>query len=177
LLLSPDQFGQDVRIGGAVLSQAIRFVAGIYDFVLIDCQTGLDELTLATASCCDELFLVATPEVTALRDLARYLDKLQEFQVAPEKLKVVINQWSPNRSITIPQIEKAIQHPVALTLPSDHASLTRALETGQPISPGQKSEFGNQIRKWAADLAPATLEPAPTKRRFMFWTQREALAE
>ncbi len=138
-------------------------MAGVYDFVVIDCQTGLDEPNLVTAAGCDEFYLVATPDVPALRDLARYMDRLRELQLVPAKLKVVINQYGWSRPVSIAQIEKAIDHPVALTFPSDAASLTRALDAGQPITPEQKSEFGNQIKKWAAELAPAIAAPVETE--------------
>jgi pilus assembly protein CpaE len=151
------------------LEQAIRFVAGVYNFVLIDCPAGLGEINLVTASCCDEFCLVATADVPALRDLARYLDRWRELQLPLAKIKVVINQYGAARSVTTAQIETAIDHPVALTLPADSASLARALDTGQPISPEQKSGFGNQIKKWAAELAPAIVPPAETKHRFAFW--------
>jgi pilus assembly protein CpaE len=169
VLPSPDLLSEAVTVSAQVLGQAIRFFAGVYDFVLIDCRTGLDELNMVTAVSCDELYLVATPEVPALRDLARYLERLLELQVAPAKLKVVMNQYGSRRSVTIAQIEKAIRHPVGLTLPTDVASLMRALDTGQPISSEQKSEFGSEIKKWAAELAPAKTKPAETKHRFAFW--------
>jgi pilus assembly protein CpaE len=162
--------GLDVKINGDALARTIRFLASAYDFVLIDCQSGLDELNLVTANSCDEFYLVATPEVPALRDLARYLDRLLEMQLAPAKLKAVINQYGSNRSVTVAQIEKAIRHPVDLTLPADSASVMRALDAGQPISPEQKSDFGNQIKQWAAELAPSKVEPVETKRRFAFWS-------
>ena len=170
VLPSPDWVNEPGPIEADAWKRALRVVAGVYSFVLIDCPSGLDELNRVTAASCDELFLVATPDVPALRNLARYLDRLRELQVAPAKLKVAINRYGSLRPITIPQIEKAIDHPVALTLPNDTASLTRALDSGQPISPEQKSEFGNQIKKWAAELAPATIPPAETKHRFAFWT-------
>ena len=169
ILPSPDRLSENLRMDGDSLGRAIRFAASAYNFVLIDCQTGLDELNLVTAACCDELYLVATPDVPALRDLARYLDRLRELQLAPAKLKVIINQYGSGRSVTIAQIEKAIDHPVALTLASDVAGLTRALDSGQPISPEQRSEFGNQIRKWAAELAPVRSAPIEAKHRFAFW--------
>jgi len=169
ILPSPDRLSESIRMDGDALGRAIRFAASAYNFVLIDCQTGLDELNLVTAACCDELYLVATPDVPALRDLARYLDRLRELQLMPEKLKVVLNQYGSGRSVTIAQIEKAIDHPVSLTLASDVGSLTRALDRGQPISSEQKSEFGNQIRKWAAELAPGQSAPIETKHRFAFW--------
>jgi len=169
VLASPDLLSENTAIDGNALERAIRFVARVYNFVLIDCPGGLGELNLITAAACDELYLVATPEVPALRDLARYLDRLRELQLPPARVKVAINQYGPGRSVTIAQIEKAIDHPVALTLATDAAGLARALDTGQPIPPEQKSEFGNQIKKWAAELAPAMAPPAETKHRFAFW--------
>ena len=170
VLPSPDRFSESTRIDGDALGRAIRFAASVYNFVLIDCQAGLDELNLVTAACCDELYLVATPEVPALRNLARYLHRLRELQLVPGKLKVVINQYGSGRSVTMEQIEKAIDHPVALTFASDVASLTRALDSGQPISSEQKSEFAHQMKKWAAELAPARSAPLETKHRFAFWS-------
>ena len=170
VLPSPDRLSGNVQIDGDAWGQAIRFAASVYNFVLIDCQAGLDDLNLVTAACCDELYLVATPDVPALRDLARYLDRLRELQLLSGKLKVVINQYGSGRSVTLAQIKKAIDHPVALTLASDIAGLTRALDSGQPISPDQKSEFGSQIKKWAAELAPARTAPPDTKHRFAFWS-------
>jgi pilus assembly protein CpaE len=169
VLPSPDVLGGNIAIDGEALERAIRFVAGVYNFVLIDCPVGLGELNLATIAGCDEIYLVATPEVPALRDLARYLDRWRELQLPPEKVRVVINQYGAGRSVTVAQIEQAIEHPVGLTLSADAANLTRALDTGQPISPEQKSAFGNQIKKWAAELAPALVQPVETKHRFAFW--------
>ena len=169
VLPSPDLLSEPAMIDGDAWGRAVRFVAGVYDFVLIDCQAGLAEPNLVTANSCDELYLVATPDVPALRDLARYLDRLRELQLAPAKVKVIINQCGSGRTVTLDQIEKAIDHPVALTFPADPASLARALDTGQPISPGQKSVFGNQIKKWAEEIAPAIIQPVETKHRFAFW--------
>lgn len=169
VLPSPGMLSEPARIEGECLGRAIRFVSSVYDFVLIDCQTGLDELNQVSAGCCDELWLVATPDVPALHDLARYLDRLRELQFSASKLKVVINQYGSGRPVTIAQIENAIDHPVGYALPVDRANLTRALDAGQPISSEQKSEFGSHIRKWAAELAPVAVQPVAAKHRFAFW--------
>jgi len=94
---------------------------------------------------------------------------LRELQMTPAKLKVVINQYSSGRRVTLGQIEEAIGHPIAFAFPTDAAYLIPALDTGSPISPEQRSDFGNQIGKWAMELAPATATPVETKRKFAFW--------
>ncbi len=127
VLLSPDSLSETDLISADALGQAIRFFAGVYRYVLIDCPGGLGELNQTTIACCDQLFLVATPEVPALRDLARYVDRLLEWYVQPEKLKVVINRHDSDCSVTQDQIEKAIGHPVSITLPNSSGDLTREM--------------------------------------------------
>jgi pilus assembly protein CpaE len=169
VLLSPDTLGETDPISVDALGQAIRFLADVYNYVLIDCTSGLDEPNQTTIGCCNEVFLVSTPEVPALRDLARYVDRLLESCMPPEKLKVVINQHGSHPTVTVDQIEKAIRHPVSTTLPSSCAELTRAVETGEPISPEKRSEFASQFKNWASTLVPAKTAPTETKRRFAFW--------
>lgn len=169
VLLSPDALNETDLISPDALRQAIRFLAAVYDYVLIDCASGLDEVNQTTIGCCNEVFLVATPEVPALRDLARYVDRLLEGYVPPEKLKVVINRNDSRRTVTVNQIEKAIRHPVSITLPTSSAELIRAVETGEPISPEKRSEFASQIKNWAASHVPGKVAQTETKRRFAFW--------
>ncbi len=169
VLLSPDSLSEADLISADALGQAIRFLTNIYDYVLIDCPSGLGELNQTTIACCNQLFLLATAEVPALRDLARYVDRLLEWYVQPEKLKVVINQHDSDCTVTLQQIEKAIGHPVSLALPPSSGDLRRAVEIGEPISPDRRSEFASQIKNWASTLLPAEAAQAETKHRFAFW--------
>jgi pilus assembly protein CpaE len=169
VLLSPDSLSETDLISADALGQAVRFLANVYHYVLIDCPCGLGELNQATIACCNQLFLVATPEVPALRDLARYVDRLLEWYVQPEKLKVVINHYDSDCTVTLEQIEKAIQHPVSIALSTSSGDLRRAVELGEPVSPEKKSEFASQIKNWASTLVPAEAAATETKRRFAFW--------
>jgi pilus assembly protein CpaE len=168
VLLSPDSLSEADLVAADALGQAIRFLAGVYHYVLIDCPGGLGELNQATIACCNQLFLVATPEVPALRDLARYVGRLLERYVQPEKLKVVINQHDSACAVSLEQIEKTIQHPVSIALPANAGDLRRAVEVGEPVSPEKRSEFASQIRSWASMLVPAEAAPSETKSRFAF---------
>jgi len=155
------------------IRRAIRFLADVYSFVLLDCPLDLEVLNRVIGSCCDEFYFVATPELPALRDLARCLEKTLEYGVPASKLKVVINQQGSHRTVTAEQIEHAIGHPVALVLPKSEAELIRAVDTGEPISSDRKSGFANQIKRWAATLAPVQETQIETKRRFAFWSRQE----
>ena len=152
------------------IQRAIRFLGENYEFVVIDCPHGVHNLSLTTIDCCDELYLIATPDVPALRDLSRYIDRLLQSNVPPAKIKVVINRFSAEGALSLEQIEKAIRQPIAITIPNSSTDLIRAMNTGNPILPERKSEFAIQMSKWAASLVPApNPSVAEPKRRFSFW--------
>jgi pilus assembly protein CpaE len=169
VLPSSDSLEQGTVISADALERSVQFLADAYNFVLLDCSGDLNELKQVITGCCDEVYLVATPELPALRDLARYVARLLEWRVPAAKSKVVINQQGPHCRVTVEQIEQAIGHPVNIILPASAAELIRAVDTGEPISSDSKSEFASQIRKWASSLAPIKEAPRETKRRLAFW--------
>jgi pilus assembly protein CpaE len=170
ILPSPDCFDDSANVSLDDIQRAIRFLGQNYEFVVIDCPHGVHNLSLATIDCCDELYLIATPDVPALRDLSRCIDRLLQSNVSPDKMKVVINRFSSEGALTLEQIEKAIRQPIVITIPNASVDLIRAMNTGSPVLPERKSDFAIQMKKWAARLVPdAEPEVAEPKRRFAFW--------
>lgn len=173
ILPSPDVFDDSANVSMDDIQRAIRFLGQNYEFVVIDCPHGVHNLSLATIDCCEEVYLIATPDVPALRDLSRYIERLLQSNVPQDKIKVVINRFSSEGALTLEQIEKAIRQPIAITIPNASTDLIRAMNTGTPIMPDRRSEFAIQMKKWAASLVPEQEKPAEAaepKRRFAFWS-------
>ncbi len=171
ILPSPDSFDDAANVSLEDIQRAIRFLGQNYEFVVIDCPHGVHNLSLATIDCCDELYLIATPDVPALRDLSSCINSFLQSNVPPEKIKVVINRYSSDGALGLQQIEKAIQQPISITIPNASSDLIRAMNTGSPVLPHRKSEFTTQMKKWVATLVPgAEQETSEPKRRFAFWS-------
>lgn len=170
ILPSPDCFDDSANVSLDDIQRAIRFLGQNYEFVVIDCPHGVHNLSLATIDCCDEVYLIATPDVPALRDLSRCIDRFLQSNVSPDKIKVVINRYSSEGALGMEQIEKAIRQPIVITIPNASSDLIRAMNTGSPVLPERKSDFAIQMKKWAASLVPeGEPEVAEPKRRFAFW--------
>ena len=171
VLPSPENFEDGDGVTLDEIQRSIRWLGEHYEFVVIDCPRGVHNLSLATIDCCDEVYLVATPDVPALRDLSRCLDSFAENNVPREKIKVVINRYSSSGALSRQQIEKAIQRPIAFAIPNASSELIAAMNTGSPVLPDRKSEFVAQMKRWAATLVPdAGPEEMEPKRRFAFWS-------
>ena len=170
ILPSPSVLNGVPNISLDAVERAVHFLAEVYEFVIIDSPRGIGDLNLVTIDCCDQLYLIATPDVPALRDLSRCIDRLLQCSVSPTKLRVVINRFSSQGAVSLEQIENAIRQPISITMPNHSAALIRAMNTGTPIAPDQKSEFALQMKKWAGSLVPSgEVVPEQPKRKFSLW--------
>src|SRR4029077_1822497 len=76
VLPAPDLTEPGRRLQPEAIGQTIDFIRLRYDFVLIDCAPGLSEENLEVIRRSDQLYLVTVPEVSAVRNIARYMDYL-----------------------------------------------------------------------------------------------------
>ena len=172
VLSSPDICGGSQEVDPESVARTLEFLRGEYDYVIIDCPTTLDEVTLAVVEASSNVYLVATPEIGAIRDLSRYVDKLMQAEGSTGKMQVVINRVSSRYAVNVEHIEKAIRLPVAIRLPNSYAELVRSVNLGEPISLSTKSEFTTQFIQWANTLVGATTEMPKAKTKtsiFAMW--------
>jgi pilus assembly protein CpaE len=171
VLSSPDIYGGPRNMDAESVERTLEFLSTQYDFVLMDCEPSFEDINLAIIALSNWVYLVATPEIGAIRDLSRYVDGLIQNEQATEKLQVVINRYSSHEAITIEQIEKAVRLPITIKIPNNYSELIRSINIGEPVPSERKSDFSLQMMKWAAALVgaaeTAVLEPA--KKRFSLW--------
>jgi pilus assembly protein CpaE len=153
------------------VSKTLEFLRNEYDFIILDCATLLDDNALAVIDVSTRVYLVATPEIGAIRDLSRYVDNLMQIDYTTEKMHVVINRFSSRYAVSVEQIEKAIRLPIAIRLPNSYTELVRSVNLGEPVSPKTKSEFGAECIKWANSLVGArsvVAQPANQQKKGSF---------
>jgi pilus assembly protein CpaE len=171
VLSSPDVYGADWKTDVDSVERTLEFLGTQYDFVLLDCEASFEDINLAVVTFSNWIYMVATPEIGAIRDLSRYVDGLIQNEQATHKLQVVINRYSSHEAVTIEQIEKAVHLPIAIKIPNSYRELVKSINTGEPVPVTDKSEFASQLNKWAASLVRGA-EPAaaePVKKRFALW--------
>ena len=160
ILSSPDLCGEMNSLDPDAVNRALEFLRTEYDFVILDCATTMDDVSLGVIDISTRVYLVATPEIGAIRDLSRYVDHLTRNDYNTEKMDVVINRFSSRYAVSVEQIEKAIRLPIAIRLPNSYIELVRSVNLGEPVSPKVKSDFAAQIVKWAGTLVGSPAAPA-----------------
>jgi pilus assembly protein CpaE len=171
VLSSPDVYGNAWKTDADSVERTLEFLSTQYDFVLLDCEASFEDINLAVVAFSHWIYLIATPEIGAIRDLSRYLDGLIQNEQATKKLQVIINRYSSDDAVTIEQIEKAVHLPIAFKIPNNYGELVRSINIGEPLSAESKSDFSLQMTKWAASLVKVVMAAAqePAKKKFALW--------
>ncbi len=181
VLSSPDGCAPDHRSSAEEVQQVLNFLRGQYEYVILDSSMSYKDLVPPLLHASDEVVLVSTPDVAALRDLARRVEHISLIEPNTSKIRIVINRSTSDDAVTSEQIEAAVRFPVWIAIPNNYADLLRAINAGEPIAAQHRSAFAQQISRWADRLISATttqVEQRPAARSlFGFWPiKREKIA-
>jgi pilus assembly protein CpaE len=174
VLSSPESHDLTRTVDPDALERTLEFLRGEYDYIILDCQTSLEEVSLAVMDRSDQIYLVATPDIGAIRDLSRYIDGLSRNESTSARLHVIINRYSSHGAIAIEQIEKAIRVPVEVRLCNAYTECQRAINVGEPIGPDKKSEISGQFTRWTSMLTgeEAAVKTQPARKGFSLFGQK-----
>ncbi len=172
VLPSPDTCAKGHEDSIEALERVMDYLKRRYDFILLDSSmrygTSLQALMVAS----EEVALISTPDLPALRDLARHIEHMNAMTDLTSKLRVIINRSTSEDAVTPSQIESSIRCPISLAVPNNYGQLLEAINAGEPVAPTQRGAFTQALVNWASRLCTETPIEAPVvprKNRFVFW--------
>jgi pilus assembly protein CpaE len=161
VIASPEMSSGPHEPKSGQLEHVMDFLRREYDYVLIDSAVAFQDSKASILRQSDEVYIVSTPDVAALRDLARLVENLSLNDSAISKLHVVVNRSTATDSITADQIEKAVRFPITIAVPNNYFELQRAINDGEPIPPQRRSEFNQALSRWANRVVNGLSGPKP----------------
>lgn len=157
-VLLPPVHGEDGEdVDGRVTTRIIGGIRARFDVVVIDLGTVMTEATAAAAELTDELLVVTTPDVVALRGANRLLSLWQRLHVVSDTATVLLNQVSRDNEVTPQLAERVVRAPVlAATIPASFRDLEAATNTGVPdrISGGVRAAVEELLVELGRDRRP-----------------------
>jgi pilus assembly protein CpaE len=101
-----------------------------HGYVVVDAWSTLDDCTLAVLDTCQRLVVVTTPQVTALRDVHRFLDVLKLLRFDAEKAILVLNHCYQRSDLRLQDVERALGHTIAQTIEYTPYQVTDSINRG-----------------------------------------------
>ena len=164
VLLSPEN-PIDVDSANADPAPLFDFARQAYDIITVDAPGPHGRWAQSLASLADELLLVTTNELPALRAAQRVLQNFDRNGIDRAKIKLIVNRYSTEVGLNQEAIETALHSDVFHVIPSDYDAVQAALVEGKPIGPS--SPIGKSLAQLADRLAGKrsnAAEAAKTKK-------------
>jgi pilus assembly protein CpaE len=133
VLLAPSEPEMTADISVTQTTAVVKALRAKYAYVVIDCWSFLDEITESMMSLADQVLLVTTPEVPALKNTKQALEYFARHGVHRDHIALVLNRFPSVKGVTLQDIQQHLRHPIQANLPSDGPAVTYAANKGIPV--------------------------------------------
>jgi len=161
VLLAPSEPELTADMSGRQVAAIVQSLREKFSYVVIDCWSFLDEITETLMSTADQVLLVTTPEVPALKNTKQALEYFARHGVHRDHVALVLNRFPSIKGVTLQDIQQHLRHPIQVSLPSDGPAVTYAANKGVPVVLSHPDSWvARSFLKLAAWLAGDNMETA-----------------
>ena len=153
--LAPDDFERAQGVTGEQIGRILKVMQLHYDYIVVDTCSLPDQVTSAALDAADRIVMVLTPEMAALKNAARFLTLAEAIGYGNEKLVPLLNRSNSRSAIGASEIAEHLRLRVAITLPSEGATVVGAANAGEPVVGRRRGRFAYGIWQLTALLTGA----------------------
>ncbi len=171
LLAAPLEVGRDEDIKTEHITRIITLLRSQVEYVVLDPQHTLTELTIAALDLADDLILLLTLDIPSIRSAKRALDIFTRLGYDHNRIKVVLNRYTKTPEFEITQVEKVLECSIFAILSNDYHSAIASINVGEPLVQSKiQSRLVREFTSLASRLSgisspDETSSPAPDRRR------------
>jgi len=183
LLAAPKEADSADEIEPEHVFQVLESMRESYEYVVVDPQHTFDSITLAALDQCDDIVLVLTLDIPAIRSAQRSLAIFDRLGYPRQKIRVVVNRWSKQIDLDLRQVEKFLGEPVVGFIPSDYQTTVTSINLGQPlVQSDSSSRIALEIKRITRAIVgePLRVSEAQPKRGRLWksiWKRDSALPD
>lgn len=148
LLLAPKEPAFAEAVKSEHILKIIDLIRGVYQYIVFDLPPSITEKELAILDRSDLVLLVATLEISSLKNTKICLKTFTDINFDVSKIKLILNKEIPNVGIGKQDLEAGLAIPVYATVPMESEIAQRSLNHGEafvlksPASAISKSIIG-----------------------------------
>ncbi|HMF57996.1 MAG TPA: AAA family ATPase, partial [Pyrinomonadaceae bacterium] len=170
LLAAPREADMADEIEPEHVFEALEKLREQFEYVVLDPQHTFDAITLAALDQADDIVLVLTLDIPAIRSAQRALEIFDRLGYQRRKVRIVVNRWSKQIDLDLRQVEKFLGEPVVGFIPSDYQPVVTSINLGQPLVESEPaSRIAVEIKRIVSTIAGNRIavseEATPQRRR------------
>ncbi len=179
LLAAPKEADSADEIEPEHVFEVLQRLRESCDYLVLDPQHTFDSITLAALDQADEIVLVLTLDIPAIRSTQRALEIFDRLGYPRKKVRIVVNRWSKQIDLDLRQVEKFLGEPVIGFIPSDYQTAVTSINLGQPLVLSEPtSKIAVEIKRITRSLTSGVVaieeEAVPRRKLWNSIFKREA---
>jgi pilus assembly protein CpaE len=135
LLLGPPQpeSAELVSVEQHHMLRTVQTLKQMYDYVIVDLDTHLDDHQLDVVGMADRLVVIMTADLSCLKNVRLLLETMRSLGLPDERLVLVLNRSNAFTGISTKSVENVLKRPIAQQIGNDYRSAITALNSGTPF--------------------------------------------
>ncbi len=161
VLLAPPQPEMAELITAEHIRRVLVELSTQYDYVVVDTWPSFADTVLTAMDLADDILLVMTLEMTAIKDVKLYLEVVEKLNYPSEKVKLVLNRAGSAGGIKVEAVEETLRQKVLVGLNNDGVAMLMAVNQGVPlVISAREHPFSRDIYRLARLLTATSAEDA-----------------
>jgi pilus assembly protein CpaE len=135
LLTSSSRMEEAESIRTTHLDQLLTLLRSTFEYIVIDANDVLDEITLKVLDDADSILTVSTVDIPAIYNTRQCLDVFQRMGYGKDKVQLVINRYASKSKDAFKELEKSLDYPIFWRIPNqDYKTVVNSINEGVPVS-------------------------------------------
>jgi pilus assembly protein CpaE len=132
LLAAPKRVEESEGICETTVTAVLDLMRQLFDFVVVDCGSQINENVAAAWERSDQLFYVVDQSIAAARSAVRFMDLFSRLQMEVEPA-FILNRYDARRPVTEELISRTLARPLDAKIASDDTTIERSQVEGRDL--------------------------------------------
>jgi len=153
VLAEPQKIVEAASISGSDIKRVLELLQTMFDYIVIDTESVLDERAMSAIEISDTILLVFVMSLPGIKNIQRYLRYFEDLGLKRDRVKLIVNRYLKKGDIRLEDAEKALNYPIFFAISNDYDSTMECLNKGLPLSMcNPRSKVNLEIRALAESL-------------------------
>ena len=165
LLLAPPNPEEGDLVHEAQMVQTLEQLRALYDYVVVDVEKRLGDLTLSVLDHADMILVVMTADLSCLKNVRLVLEALGRIGYESSRVKLLLNRSNAFTGISIQAAEGALKRQFEHKITNEYRVAISAQNSGAPFSfTKPDSPLGREVAALADSIEKEVVAGVKAKR-------------
>ena len=170
ILAAPQRPEHAEKLSTEQFTKVLNYLRQLYAYVVVDTSSILTDIILGAVDLSDQVILVTTQDIPAIKNARLFLDLLQTMGVDRDHIVFVMNKFDKRIGITPERVGDNLKQKISAVIPLDERVVIPAVNRGVPFMLDNKTQpvargifaLAEAVR---SQLAALDVHEAPVSRR------------